>query len=78
MEWQPIETAPKDTPVLIYDGSMICAASWDWLFSETSPHIVAGKPNSKYWTCVGASGWECENDFEEPTYWMPLPPKPAD
>ena len=64
MKWQPIEKAPYNEPILIYDGKMICVAVkriWD---------------KQIYWECVGATGYEFENDFNAPTHWMPLPDPP--
>lgn len=70
-EWQSIDTAPSNTPILIsafryFDrlahDKIICVASFDSRWRN--------------WDCVGASGYECENDFYEPTHWMPLPEPP--
>lgn len=66
MEWQPIETAPKNTLVLIWDGRIMCVAE-RWTYN-------GGKAWN--WSAVGASGYECEDDFESPTHWMPLPEPP--
>ena len=63
--WQPIETAPyDDEPVLIYDGNMVCSA-----------RRVKGH-RKWWWTTHGATGYECEPDFDEPTHWQPLPAPP--
>jgi hypothetical protein len=61
MEWQPIETAPKDgTPVMIYDPEFsikVYVAAWMYDFQ---------------W--VEADG---EHHLEfNPTHWMPLPEPP--
>jgi hypothetical protein len=71
MDWQPIETAPKDgTNVLLY-------ATW--------MDISVGKfYRDERWrlTADGFLAKESEGDtyteyFEvAPTHWMPLPPKP--
>lgn len=58
--WQPIESAPDKTPLLVFDGKIICAAERDGV----------------WWLCFGATGWECENVFDDPTHWMPLPTPP--
>ena len=59
-EWQPIETAPKDsTYILGYDNGMQCTVYWD------SP--------GKYWSLV-VCGSHAEDDKWTPTHWMPLPP----
>jgi hypothetical protein len=60
----------KDTPVLIlakmyYNGQpIICTATWD----------------GTYWFSHGASGYECELEFdvETITHWMPLPEPPKE
>lgn len=72
MEWQPIETAPKDgTSVLLgcdYDRlgkARVTLAWWDGKWLE-----------SQYWN-------ECEEEWEDctvqfrPTHWMPLPEPPT-
>jgi hypothetical protein len=63
MEWQPIETAPKDgTPVLGYrdvDGVMATVYWTTW----------GG------WSLVAPGGYAEEDDWE-PTHWMPLPDPP--
>jgi hypothetical protein len=65
--WQPIASAPKDgTHILIWDGEIECVAKFDIWFTG---HEGA-------WECVGASGYDIENAFKAPTYWMPLPPPP--
>ena len=73
MEWQPIETAPKDgTPILLYvpvNGRMI-AIEGEW---------------GKYPDCgEGEEGWRlvranchgcgcCASQDGMPTHWLPLP-----
>jgi hypothetical protein len=73
MEWQPIETAPKDeTRVLtVISGFEVCIGWW---------FIDAGK-----WMTMDAEdydddgSWEysVENTEYYPTHWMPLPGVPA-
>lgn len=61
-EWQPVETAPKDTRVLVCqmtDGDYERQITCGWL--ET------GSP-SEYWFCDIVGLW--------PTHWMPLPSHP--
>lgn len=67
-DWQPIETVPKKTPVLIYDGNIICVAEFGPIFGPDDDRLR--------WQAIGATGWEWENDFEFPTHWMPLPKAP--
>jgi hypothetical protein len=73
-EWQPIDTAPKDgTPILAYGpeycGNKNITAVLEWY--AFTPRIGGGM-----WNAVGASGYECECDLQEPTHWMPLPEPP--
>lgn len=63
MNWQPIETAPKDgTIVLLYrrDWAVnICAGYWDFEWCD--------------WFSVGAP-----SPFLSAAYWQPLPEPPKD
>lgn len=64
MDWQPIETAPKDGMVLVYcpdarQGKEIVAAQ-----------LKAGKP----FLVSGIFAF----DHAPATHWMPLPPPPKD
>lgn len=72
MEWQPIETAPKD-------GSEIFV----WGTVEDSPyarpHIGSEGLERVAWA---GDGWwitspQCDAWVPEPSHWMPLPPPPA-
>jgi hypothetical protein len=72
MEWQPIETAPKDgTKILICGGTYGC---------EFSPFEFYNAQNNDdplivIWCCNRKEF--CEGDFHyHPTHWMPLPPPP--
>jgi len=59
MNWQPIETAPKDTPVLVYGKDLY------------GHFIVTGAELGEYgWRVLGVSGYEWETDVE-PTHWAP-------
>jgi hypothetical protein len=64
MNWQKIETAPKDgTPILVYDK--------DW-FDFMGHQIVV------YW--LEDFGWRsgCDQCPDDPTHWMPLPEPPKE
>lgn len=63
MEWQPIETAPKDgTRILAWDGRSIHVAYWGW----------DNPANRLAWL-----GGHCRIDhIDQPTHWMPLPEPP--
>lgn len=63
MEWQPIETAPKDgTRLLLCEADQPgepCVGWW-----------IAGQ-----WRDMGDIGCDGQDDYQ-PTHWMPLPMKP--
>ena len=61
--WQPIETAPRNTPVLIYGktcwGDMI---------------VTGGRLDEYGWDILGCGGYDCDTEVE-PTHWAyPDPP----
>lgn len=59
-EWQPIETAPDDTPVLTY-----------WIEPEGSVAEVMSKIDGKWY-----SPMVLINQNAKPTHWQPLPAPP--
>lgn len=69
MEWQPIETAPKDgTEILIYEPSYL--------------GVDSGKIYTASWDCDCYNTWieaggERYMSFDNATHWMPLPSPPA-
>ena len=61
-DWQPIDTAPDDTEVLVY-GAWIEGGS----FKGVTMAVLSYDGNI----------WFCEGDhMEEITHWMPLPEPP--
>ena len=67
MEWQPIETAPKDSTIVLLYG--LCV---DW----ASAGVTMGYFNEDYgWRSQETDGY---NDpfLLQPTHWMPLPEPP--
>jgi hypothetical protein len=66
MEWQPIETAPRHTPILVTDGKMI-------IVIERCGYVGNDYPGE-----VGFGGYEWDFDFiwKDLTHWMPLPELP--
>lgn len=69
-EWQPIESAPKDNPILLYvvqRPDMYCEA--------------VGEPDG--WQHMDVGYWDpIERDWVtwhsgDPTHWMPLPEPPT-
>lgn len=79
MDWQPIETAPKDERILVYTDRG-CTALVEW---------KAGPDDERewrdgYWQAVVdecfatfLQGDEILNWVIDPTHWMPLPAPPA-
>lgn len=67
MEWQPIETAPKDgRRCLVINDRGIFAVEWDsdWFSSDG------------WWLCVDGKHNDSPLRGETPTHWMPLPASP--
>jgi hypothetical protein len=69
--WQPIETAPKDQPVLLF-GRQQPHGMVHWL----GHFVFSGHWDSvdEAWVSHGST-WD--GPFYVPTHWMPLPPPPA-
>ena len=74
MTWQPIETAPRETELLV--GRWINA---DWRLCQSGLYFDEGneregEPANWYWHC----DWDAAGvtDNEGPTHWMPLPQPP--
>jgi len=67
MEWQPIETAPKNRQVLVSDGYEVA-------------YSVLGKaahvPIYGWIELVGVDPYDADVLEMEPTHWMPLPEPP--
>jgi len=65
-KWQPIETAPKDTFLLLLYNKQegVCAGYWD----------ICEKPPT--WIQVETRG--ITSAYMKPTHWMPLPEPPDD
>jgi hypothetical protein len=79
MDWQPIETAPKDrtavivaAPTMDQDGYIVGEAYFD-----------PGRNNLGDWWWAGTdygdyhSGPMSDLDHRQPTHWMPLPEPPT-
>jgi hypothetical protein len=59
--WQPIESAPKDTPVLFsIDGGVIQGC-------------VRGDEDGVRYDVAWLFGWPPSRSYPDPTHWMPLP-----
>lgn len=74
MEWQPIETAPKDIELLVVrrDGLMHVAkvSGIDKKYGIMSADF--GDASCMFFFPVGGD----HNQDDTPTHWMPLPPAP--
>lgn len=70
MDWQPIETAPKDGEFLAY-GSYVYHGDT----ARTEYQNIAWRSGNSEWP------WE-DNEGQHPqdfySHWMPLPPPPAE
>jgi hypothetical protein len=91
MKWQPISTAPHETPVLLYCPVIGRGKIWS---NEERPAgmenvnivvgIKRGREDTPTWVCDAVEsksdwyGGVCINPiFIEPTHWMPLPDPPG-
>ena len=70
MEWQPIDTAPKDMDILLYcQRRGIVRGHWN-----TDEY---GRNPAPYWTHDRERTWGVrETRDDQPTHWMPLPQPP--
>ena len=68
-KWQPIATAPRDTPILVTDGEIIVVGERGEYWRGVD----------RTWP-VGFYGddWEWYFEWEDLTHWMPLPPLPGE
>lgn len=64
-EWQPIETAPKDVPLLVFS----CEAR--------HPGVMVAELNTWEDSADWTDTWAEQGLDVEPTHWMPLPSPPA-
>lgn len=81
MEWQPIDTAPKDgSQILVTDGRYCRIASWaeeidvfDWVLDllVRRPAWVLFECDDPFYTLALV-----EDEEDSPTHWMPLPSLP--
>jgi len=64
-EWKPIETAPKDTSVLLY-------TFFGLIYCGRERYGNLGEPNQREFM------WRCDSSgrYANPTHWMPLPAPP--
>lgn len=84
MEWQPIETAPKDEYILLHEDGATRCGMWEsgkWTPAEI-PVLVDPVGNRMVPREVAElkPGYSLELSWflYEPTHWMPLPDSPKD
>ena len=78
MEWQPIETAPKDgTPFLAFSADAFYEPREGALGLKSTPMLVmAWLPSGAHpYPCDDAGDWHDFHNYD-PTHWMPLPTPP--
>lgn len=68
MTWQNIDTAPKNTDVLV----AVCDKFWNYRVGVAMYHTYAYKSGG-WWQWE----WEYEPNEISPTHWMPLPDPPG-
>lgn len=78
MEWQPIETAPKDGRYVIIGAANILPTIAKWREDKGRVLIASDEP---YWEPYDDSHWDrfdIDDTWFEPTHWtdLPEPPKP--
>lgn len=82
MNWQPIETAPKDGTEILgrRKGCGVLLVRWDApenFLTEDECKELGETAEAYDWMCADfVQGGRLEGD-EIPTRWMPLPPEPA-
>ena len=83
MNWQPIETAPKDgTEILVwrYDIGSVLIARWDapanFMTDRECEEIGPGAEQYDWLYVDFVAGGRMEGP-EAPTHWMPLPEPPV-
>jgi hypothetical protein len=68
MEWQPMETAPRDgTDIIVWDGEIRTLTHWD-----KASHV----PIYGWLTLVCHDPEDMDLMDPTPTHWMPLPEPP--
>jgi hypothetical protein len=67
MEWQPIETAPKDfSAVILYDPE-----------TRRNNQVGEGYYAPEEYDADDLWHWSSDNSIAYPTHWMPLPAAPV-
>jgi hypothetical protein len=77
MNWQPIETAPKDgEEVILRHGSRVGSACWVEWPATYEPDGCLIDEGGESWS-IGHDG-DSWDDEKAPTHWMPLPEPPKE
>lgn len=66
VEWQTIETAPKDGEIILFGGGRTAIGTW---FDEFNKLVLSSDGHSS------ALGYSMGHKVQ-PTHWMPLPAPP--
>lgn len=69
MDWQPIETAPKNEMLIGWCGA-IGFIRWDEMMPDFGPNDELDEPTYGMWR-------NHEYEVKRPTHWMPLPDPPT-
>jgi len=76
-QWKPIETAPKDHPILLYGGQPDHHHDDNHDHVNSQPKHVVGWWGHDTWRYTSYdSGFY--GDWIDPTHWMPLPAPPTE
>ena len=67
MNWQPIETVPRETYVLVARKSGMTTIKWEFI-------TAIYDPDYKGWTDV--DNCRLTESGDDPLFWMPLPESP--
>lgn len=79
VEWQPIETAPKDgSAILLWDAEREVAIVGMWLSFAGTNSPDSYEPAYSGWDSIsGVPTWLDASPDAQPTHWMPLPAPPV-
>lgn len=75
MNWQPIETAPKDREILVLNSKGVGVAKW-----VEEPYTPIYRPSGFQGVVCGWEAWyggqEYDMVIDNPTHWMEMPEPP--